>query len=41
MKVLIVDDSEKIRRTLKSLLADGETEFVECEDGGCGLGHRS
>ena len=33
MKVLIVDDSEKIRRMLKSLLADGETEFVECEDG--------
>ena len=33
MKILIVDDSAKIRRTLKSLLADSETEFVECEDG--------
>jgi CheY-like chemotaxis protein len=33
MKVLIVDDNPKIRRMLRSLLADGETEFVECEDG--------
>jgi two-component system response regulator DesR len=33
MKILIVDDNASMRRALKSLLADGETEFVECEDG--------
>ena len=33
MKILIVDDNANMRRALKSLLADGETEFVECEDG--------
>jgi CheY-like chemotaxis protein len=33
MKILIVDDNAKMRRALKSLLADSATEFVECEDG--------
>ena len=33
MKILIVDDNANMRRALKSLLADGDTEFVECEDG--------
>jgi CheY-like chemotaxis protein len=33
MKILLVDDSANMRRALKSFLADGETEFVECEDG--------
>jgi CheY-like chemotaxis protein len=33
MKILIVDDNAKMRRALRSLLADSATEFVECEDG--------
>jgi CheY-like chemotaxis protein len=33
MKVLIVDDHEPIRRTIKSLLGDLVTTFYECSDG--------
>jgi CheY-like chemotaxis protein len=33
MKILIVDDNAKMRRALRSLLADSGAEFVECEDG--------
>ena len=34
MKLLIVDDSEAIRRTIKSVLADMAQEIYECSDGG-------
>lgn len=34
MKLLIVDDSPAMRRTIKSLLADCVQEFYECSDGG-------
>lgn len=33
MKILLVDDNARMRRMLKSLLADNATEFVECADG--------
>lgn len=33
MKVLIVDDSEPVRRMVASFLDDLVDEFVECEDG--------
>jgi CheY-like chemotaxis protein len=34
MKLLIVDDSEAIRRMIKSVLADLADEIYECSDGG-------
>jgi CheY-like chemotaxis protein len=33
MKVLIVDDHEPIRRTIKTMLADLVTTFYQCSDG--------
>ena len=33
MKVLIIDDSEPVRRMISSFLEDLVDEFVECEDG--------
>jgi CheY-like chemotaxis protein len=33
MKVLIVDDHESLRRTIKALLDDLVTTFYECDDG--------
>ncbi|HYW70160.1 MAG TPA: response regulator [Pyrinomonadaceae bacterium] len=33
MKVLIVDDSEQVRRLIKSFIDDLVSEFVECDDG--------
>ena len=33
MKVLIVDDSEPMRRTIKTLIGDLVDEFFECRDG--------
>lgn len=33
MKILLVDDSARMRRMLKELLANADTEFVECADG--------
>jgi CheY-like chemotaxis protein len=33
MKVLIVEDSEEMRRVIKRFIRDQVDEFVECEDG--------
>ncbi|MCI0387636.1 MAG: response regulator transcription factor [Acidobacteria bacterium] len=33
MKILIVDDSEPMRRLIKSFIGDLVQEFVECSDG--------
>jgi CheY-like chemotaxis protein len=33
MKVLIVDDSQQIRRMIKRFIRDQVDQFVECEDG--------
>jgi CheY-like chemotaxis protein len=33
MKVLIVEDSEQMRRMIKRFIRDQVDEFVECEDG--------
>ena len=33
MKILIVDDSERMRQMIRSYIADISTEIVECEDG--------
>ena len=33
MKILMVDESADMRRALKSFLAEGGMEHVECEDG--------
>jgi len=34
MKILIVEDSEPVRRTIKSFIDDLVDEFFECDDGG-------
>ena len=33
MKILIVEDSEPVRRMVKSFIGDLVEEFVECRDG--------
>jgi len=33
MMLLIVDDNKQVRRMIRSLVEDLETEFCECEDG--------
>ena len=33
MKILIVDDSEPVRRTIKNFIDDLVDEFIECSDG--------
>ena len=33
MKVLIIDDSEPMRRMIRRFISDQVDEFVECEDG--------
>jgi two-component system, NarL family, response regulator LiaR len=33
MKLLIVDDSEPMRRTIKAIIADQVQEIFECDDG--------
>lgn len=34
MKIMIVDDSGKMREVIKNVLALPNAEFIECEDGG-------
>jgi two-component system, chemotaxis family, chemotaxis protein CheY len=33
MKVLVVDDNERMRRTIKSVVEDISDEYLECDDG--------
>jgi CheY-like chemotaxis protein len=33
MKIMIVDDNERMRQMIKSFIADLSNDFVECEDG--------
>jgi len=33
MKILIVDDSERMRQMIRTFIADISTEIVECDDG--------
>jgi len=37
MKIMIVDDSEPVRRVIASLLEDLVDQFVECDDGSTAL----
>jgi two-component system response regulator DegU len=39
VKVLIVDDNEAMRRTIKSVIQDLVDEIVECDDGDAALRH--
>jgi CheY-like chemotaxis protein len=37
LKILIVDDSARVRETIKSILANPGIQFIECDNGGKAL----
>jgi len=41
MKIMIVDDNQKIREVIKNMLASDGVDFIECEDGGEAVGRYS